>query len=113
MKWQSKDNSRQTLTAIRVISYDVVPATPVPQKQRGISGSRYNVAVPTDVWLRPGQARDHVPVAKYNLSQFPWNTESTGSPHSFFFKWEYVELHFTRFINSESRDSQIYKVIQI
>lgn len=62
------DSSRQILTAIRVVAYDMVPSTPVPEKQSRISGPRHNIAVPTNVRLRPGQACYHVPVAKYNLS---------------------------------------------
>lgn len=57
------------LTVIRVVAYDVVSSTPVPQKQGGISGAGHDVAVSSDVGLRPGQTRDHIPVAKNNLGQ--------------------------------------------
>ena len=62
------DNSRPILTAVRVVPYDVVSPAPVPEQKGGIARPRHNVAVPTNVRLRPGQARHHVPVAKYNLS---------------------------------------------
>lgn len=68
----------QTLTAVRVVPYDVVPPTPVPQQQGRVAGPGHDVAVPSDVRLGPGQARDHVPVAEHNLSQLPWNTETAG-----------------------------------
>ena len=62
------DNSRPILTAVRVVPYDVVSPAPVPEQKGGITRPRHNVAVPTNVRLRPGQARHHVPVAEYNLS---------------------------------------------
>lgn len=37
------------LTVIGIVSDDVVPSTPVPQQQGGVSGTGDNVAVPTDV----------------------------------------------------------------
>lgn len=65
----------ETLTAIGVVSDDVVTPTPVPEKQGGVPRSRHYVAVSTNVGLRPGQACDNIPVAKYNLCQFPCSTD--------------------------------------
>lgn len=56
----------------------MVSPAPVPEKQCGISRPRHDVAVAADVGLRPSQARDHIPVAKDDLSQFPWNTGTAG-----------------------------------
>ena len=62
------DGCGPILTAVGVVPYDVVSAAPVPEQQGGIARPRHDVAVPADVRLRPGQARHHIPVAKYNLS---------------------------------------------
>lgn len=70
-----KEPLLETLTAIGVVANDVVPPTPIPEKQGGVPRSRHNVAVPTDVGFRPGQACDHIPVAKHNLCQFPCGTK--------------------------------------
>lgn len=59
------------VAAVRVVAYDMVSPAPVPEKQCGISRPRHDVAVAADVGLRPSQARDHIPVAKDDLSQFP------------------------------------------
>ncbi len=47
----------------------MVPPTPVPEQQRGISGSRHNVAVTPDVRLWACQTCDHVPVTEHDLSE--------------------------------------------
>lgn len=57
------------LTVVGIVSDDMVPPTPVPQQQGGISGTRDDVAVTADVRLRSGQARHHVPVTKDDLCQ--------------------------------------------
>lgn len=56
-----------SLTVIRVISYNMMSSTPVPQKKSSVSGAGHDVAVSSDVGLWPGQACHHVPVAKNNL----------------------------------------------
>lgn len=57
------------LTVVGIVSDNVVPPTPVPQQQGGISGAGDDVAVTADVRLRPGQTRHHVPVTKDDLGQ--------------------------------------------
>lgn len=57
------------LTVVGIVSDNVVPPAPVPQQQRGISGTRDDVAVATDVRLGSGQTRHHVPVTKDDLGQ--------------------------------------------
>lgn len=58
------------LTVIGIVSNNVVPPAPVPQQQGGVSGTGDDVAVASDVRLRSGQTRHHVPVTKDDLCQF-------------------------------------------
>lgn len=67
--WDGELTCISTLTVVGIVPNNVVPSAPVPQKKSGVPGSRHDVAVPSDVRLRPGQTRHHIPVAKDNLSE--------------------------------------------
>ena len=72
------------LTVVGVVSDDVVPSAPVPQKKSGVSGARHDVAVSSDVGLGPGQTRNYVPVAEHDLGQLSWEEEEERHLH----QWE-------------------------
>ena len=63
------------LTVIRVVPYNVVSSTPVPQEESGVSGAWHDVAVSSDVGLWSGQTRHHIPVAKNYLGQLSYGEE--------------------------------------
>lgn len=68
-------SSMSPLTVVRVVPYNVVSSTPVPQKKSGISGAWHDVAVSSDVGLWPGQTRHDIPVAKNYLGQLSCGEE--------------------------------------
>lgn len=57
-----------------VITDDVGFAIPVPEQQGCIPGSWEDVTIPSYVGLRTSQTGHNIPVAKYYLHQFTWNT---------------------------------------
>lgn len=59
---------QDVLTAIWIVTYNMMSATPVPKQQGSISRPRHDVAITTNIGLRSGKASNDIPVAEHNLS---------------------------------------------
>lgn len=90
-----------------------VRPAPVPEQKGGIARPRHNVAVPTNVRLRPGQASPRPSGQIQSELASLQHRNGRSNQWLFFFKRWQKQLYFTRFVESDSTDLQTYKVIQI